>query len=175
MPRDFYGLRIVDKGIYLSVTNSDTEDETFYKATIYQAGNLDQGKSLKLSARRYAMREGQRLPKLCSQSDIPEDVYKLARYFVTLTIQDRLPTNTIGLEVESQDKVWEDSPIDTYLQDIGDANKLNAGLLSVDKTKLRVKQPASKLKILSNMDMTFDDRKKLMDHALIRKRIIVPG
>jgi hypothetical protein len=175
VPRDFQGLKSVDKSIYLAVTNSDTEDETFYKATIDQVGNLDKGESLKFPARRYAMRDEQQLPELCSHGEIPEDIYKRARYFITVTIQGRLPKNTRGLEVERRDVIWEDSPIDVFLEDKEGANKSKTGLVSVDKKKLRVKQPASKMKVLCDMAMSFDDRKKLKDHALIRKRIIVPG
>ena len=58
-PRDFDGLKSVDKGVYLSVLNSYTKEERFYNATIDRSGNLGKGENLIFPARRYVMREGQ--------------------------------------------------------------------------------------------------------------------
>ena len=57
----------------------------------------------------------------------------------------------------------------------GSANKSRERLVSVDNKKLKVKQPRGKQVLLCDMEMSFDDRKKLEDHALIRKRILVQG
>lgn len=172
-PRDFDGLKSVDKGVFLSVLNSHTEEERFYNATIDQSGNLGKGENLIFPARRYVMREGRKLPDLCFHGEIPAEIYRRARYFVTLTIHDVLPPTTRGLEVERRDTIWEDISAVVLCDESGSANKSRERLISVDNKKLKLKQPRGKQVLLCDMGMSFDDRKKLEDHALIRKRILV--
>ena len=80
-PHDFDGLKSVDKGVFLFVLNSHTEEERFYNATIDQSGNLGKGENLIFPARRYVMPEGRKLPDLCLHGEIPAEIYRRARYF----------------------------------------------------------------------------------------------
>lgn len=173
VPRDFDGLKSVDKDVFLSVLNSLTGEERFYRATIDQSGNLGKGEKLIFPARRYVMRDGRRLPDLHPHGDIPAEIYQRARYFVTLTIHDVLPATTRGLEVEQRDRAWEDASAEVLCDYSGSANESRKQLVSVDNKKLKVKQARSKQIVLCDLAMKFDDRKKLEDHALIRRRILV--
>lgn len=173
IPREFDRYKKVGTGIYLRVTQSHSDNETFYKATIDQTGNLERGGGVRFASSRYAMREGQQLPELCLNGEIPEAIYQRAQYFLTLIVQSCLPPNTIGLEVVRPDASWEEIPVNEYRDKIVCDIDSKDHLTSVDGKSLRIKQPATKEKMSKDMLMTLEDRKKLKDHALIRKLIIV--
>ena len=170
---DFKGLRKVGDGVILAVSRTSTGTETFYKVSIDQSGNMDGRSRITFSSRRFAMRETTSLPELRPFGDVPEHIYKRARYFVTLTITNRLPSNTRGLEVARSDAAWEIVSTEEYQRRIEDGNGLPSKLFSATNKPLKIKQPASKEKLLSQMVMNLEDRKMLSKHTLIRKRIIV--
>jgi hypothetical protein len=139
--RDFQELKTVDKELFLAVTDSATDTETFYKAEISQTGKSPG--QIRFSARRYAMRHGEKIPELQPSGSIPESIYKNAAYFVTLSIKYQMPDNTVGFEAVNPRDCWEVIP-----EEAVKSLSVTAGgkLESFEKSKLFIRGAAQGLR-----------------------------
>jgi hypothetical protein len=181
---DHQQLRKVGKRLYLALTNPTTEKETFYQAEITQSGVLNGG--LRFGDRRFALRFTPQIPTLGAISQVTSEVVRQSRYFVTLKIGDPLPSSTVVVEAPPQD-VWNDVSVVQYFQQIrGESNPTQTQTTTQSRrSRYRVQEPMqyaavkrmvdeeSLRKAKAFQESTMLDKMMLLDHPLIRKRIIL--
>lgn len=184
IPDDHQQLKKVGKRLYLALTQSATGKETFYEAEITQSGKLNGG--LSFGDRRYALRFSPQIPTLGTVSKVSSDVLRQASYFVTLRIGDPLPASTTVVEAPPKD-VWNDIADSEYFQSVRGENLLS-NFQAQDtrkRPKYRVQKPLEYVQVHHAMneeslrkakafqETTMQEKMRLMDHPLIRKRIIL--
>ena len=182
--KDHQQLRKVGKRLYLALSHPDTEKETFYQAEITQSGVLNGG--LRFGDRRFALRFAPQIPTLETMSQVTPDVIRRSSYFVTLKIGDPLPTSTVVVEAPPQ-VVWSDISDAEYFQQVRDDLKPAQTRTTSQRrrSQYRVQEPMkyaavqrtvneeSLRKAKAFQESTMHDKMMLLDHPLIRKRIIL--
>jgi hypothetical protein len=182
--KDHQQLRKVGKRLYLALTNPATEKENFYQVEITQSGVLNGG--LRFGDRRFALRFSPQIPTLGNMSQVASDVIRQSSYFVTLKIGDPLPASTVVVEAPPQE-VWSDISDAEYFQQVrGDLNPSQTQTTSQRRRpQYRVQEPMkydAVLRMVSEdslrkakafQESTMLDKMMLLDHPLIRKRIIL--
>jgi hypothetical protein len=182
--KDHQQLRKVGKRLYLALTNPATEKENFYQAEITQSGVLNGG--LRFGDRRFALRFSPQIPTLGTMSQVASDVIRQSSYFVTLKIGDPLPASTVVVEAPPQE-VWSDISDAEYFEQVrGDLNPSQTQTTSQRRRpKYRVQEPMKYAAVQRTVDeeslrkakafqeSTMLDKMMLLDHPLIRKRIIL--
>ena len=115
---DYEQMQKVGKLLYLSITNTSSGVEAVYKASVEQTGYLDKKSkpSLKLGARRYAVKDIAGIPNLETHQAIPASTYTRCRYFVTLKV-DGLVTDRVAVETPDGN-FWCDVDKELYLQTV---------------------------------------------------------
>src|SRR5208282_2206704 len=88
---DLRELGTVRRDVYVSVFDSDSEEECLYPGSILQSGLLSASNpsagGISFSRRRYAFRRGHRFPALLPEGEVGLDVLADAKYFVTLSLR----------------------------------------------------------------------------------------
>ncbi len=184
IPDDHQQLKKIGKRLYLALTQSATGRETFYQAEITQSGKLNGG--LRFGDRRFALRFAPQIPTLGSVSQVSSDVLRQASYFVTLKIGTPLPASTSVVEAPPID-VWNDVADAEYFQNV----RGEKPLLDIQRTntrrrpQYRVQKPLEYVQLYESVSVeslrkakafqetTLQEKMRLMDHPLIRKRIIL--
>jgi PLD-like domain len=184
IPDDHQQLKKVGKRLYLALTHSITGHETFYQAEITQSGKLNGG--IRFSDRRFALRFTSKTPTLGSLSQVTTDVLRRATYFVTLKIGDPLPPSTVVVEAPPEE-VWSDVPDNEYFQNVrgeklAPSTKISS---SIKRPTYRLQKPMEYVEVLmvtneqslrkakAFQQSSMEERMGLLDHPLIRKRIIL--
>jgi len=185
IPADHNQLKKVGKRLFLALTQSASDKEIFYPAEITQSGRLNGG--LSFGNRRYALRFTPQIPTLKPTNQVTAEVLRQAKYFVTLKIGSPLPASITVVEAPPQD-VWSDIADSDYFQSQRNASTNSNTLTSrqIKKPQYRIQKPIEITEIACSMAYEEDLRKvkafqetnmhekmRLMDHPLIRKRIIL--
>jgi len=183
---DYAELKKVNKPIYLSITDSASGVEALYKASVGQTGYFDKKPStVTFDPRRYAVKDSDAIPILEPTQPIPSSLYKKCKYFVTLKIDSPV------LEQEAVEApeggLWTDVNTDRYLraarQPIIDEAAIATGGARIGKFRVQGVNLGQAESIfdsppLSEMQRSFkvldlSERRALVTHPLIRKRILV--
>jgi|GEM_PF-4477350 len=183
---DYAQLQTVGKTIYLSITDSNSGIEAIYKASVEQTGYFDKkAKALQFDPRRYAVKDSAAIPILEVKQAIPKSIYNTCTYFVTLKIerpvleQDALeaPDGTLWVDVNTErylhgarQPIIDQAPIATGDAEIGKfrVQGVNLGQAESIFDSPPVSEMQRSLKVLD-----LSERRALVTHALIRRRILV--
>lgn len=186
---DHQQLKKVGKRLYLALTQTATGLETFYQVEITQSGLMRGSQSstgLRFGDRRYALRFASRIPTLGPLSQVTADIHRNARFFVTLKVGDALPASTLVVEAPPQ-VTWLSMTDTEYFQNMRGENLLpiNKDPVPSRRARYKLQKPAEQVSVfrLDNEESlrrakafqptTLEDKMGLMDHPLIRKRIIL--
>lgn len=182
---DYPQLQKVGKTIFLSITDSGSGAEVIYKTSVEQTGYLDRrAKDIRFDPRRYAVKNSASIPVLEGRQAIPKDVYTGCRYFVTLKVQDTVQGQDA---VEAPERLWTDIETDRYLngaeQPIIDEAPIVSGNRDIGKFRIQGVNLDQAKSIFdsepvpesqrSMQHAEFSERRELVAHTLIRKRVLV--
>lgn len=183
---DYAQLQTVGKSIYVSVTDSTSGIETIYRASVGQTGYFDRKtRSLQFDPRRYAVKNSSAIPILEVKQAVPKTIYTTCTYFVTLKIdspvleQDALeaPEGTLWVDVNTdrylrgaKQPVIDQAPVAVGNAEIGKfrVQGVNLGQAESIFDSPPVSEMQRSLKVLD-----LSERRALVTHALIRRRILV--
>jgi hypothetical protein len=171
--RDMKELGTFRKEVFLSATeNSANESEYIYPAEITQLGELNSANSaageISFSPRRHAVRLGRRLAVLLPYQEVAESSVKSSKYFVTLDLQERDNSISLGYP-KARSGVWETSE--------PEASPLIRRLESSDRMelfrdrKLRLKLP-TQIESQGTQELTLYERRGLQERNFLTKRVI---
>jgi len=97
--------------LYVSVLDSDTEEEYLYPASILQSGLLTAAHrsagGISFSPRRYAFRPGRKFPVLQPEGPVEHEILDRAQFFATLNLQN-LDRSIVAEVVPPKMAVWSD-------------------------------------------------------------------
>lgn len=114
---DYAALKSVGRRIFLALTQRGSGIESIYRSSITQTGELDAeaNGSVQFGKRRYAFRQTRHLPVLHPLQEVPAQVYRQARFFVTLRVEEMM-ANVEALE-SPPEQLWESMPVQAYLSE----------------------------------------------------------
>lgn len=186
---DHQQLKKVGRRLYLALTQATTGIETFYQVEITQSGLMRGSQSstgLRFGDRRYALRFAPRIPTLGVHGQVTADIYRKARFFVTLRVGEALPASTLVVEAPPQE-AWLDVGDaeyflnlrgETVLPDEKQPTPRRRAQYKLQKpaehvSALRLDNEESLRKAKAFQPTSLEEKMGLMDHPLIRKRIIL--
>lgn len=171
-------LKNVGKKVYLAVTTRATGEETIYETDIRQTGELN-SKSIEFSDRRFAYRHAQQIPVLQTHGAIPNEVYRNAKFFVTLRVGPPL-SELFAVEAPPEEGAWRDFELDSYLA----LEKSERNPIDLPSGRsFRIQRAASRAEMtqspLASLEwsraysvLSLEDKESMSRHPLVRKRII---
>lgn len=171
--RDYVSLKKVDASLFVSITDSRTGKERFYQSTISETGKLESSARSRgattFGERRWAFRSGMSLPMLQPTSSIPAKVYGESKYYVTIALGDLLPEDTIAKEPTEGNR-WQD-----YTDEEEATERLKrtfTGKKGDRRPRIRKAVPPDAVKYDV---LQLEDRKRMKNHELVRRRVIQRG
>jgi len=168
---DHRNLKKVDQSIYVSVTPTHTDVETFFTSSIEETGHLG-GTSTNFGRRIWAFRDGKKMPVLQPVGDIPDRYYKRASYYVTVKLIERLPESTRAFEPPDRKDKWEVD--EQEMQGIEMPPRKYSGKRG-DRPP-RIRRASQKREVFAVMDL--EQRRQIKerkDTKLVRRRVISMG
>ncbi|MDZ7753216.1 MAG: hypothetical protein U5S82_16560 [Gammaproteobacteria bacterium] len=171
--RDYTSLKQVDASLFVAITDSVTAKERFYQSTISETGKLESSARSRgattFGERRWAFRSGMSLPLLQPTSAIPAKFYGRSKYFVTIALGELLPEDTIAKEPTGSNR-WRD-----YEDEEEATERLKqpfTGKKGDRRPRIRKAVPPDAVKYDV---LELEDRKRMKNHELVRRRVIQRG
>jgi len=170
---DLNDLGTVRRDVYVSVFDSDSEEEYLYPATIVHSGLLPASDrsagGISFSPRRYAFRRGRRFPVLQPEGEVGRDILASAEYFATLSLHG-LDTSVTAEPVPPRTAVWADV-------DPGQSSVLTRLDGSARDLLFRGREPQPRRPRFEQEPLgafTLSDRRQAAESPLVSRRILRP-